>query len=93
MSSPTWAIPAPLRRWLEATYPTCGRHGCDSTFHLEIDHIISLAEDAEPPYKRNLWRLCHHDHFLKHHRGWNVTYDHHGHPDLVPPDHPDPPPK
>ena len=92
VSSPTRTIPAPLHRWVEAAYPTCGTTSCDSTFHLEIDHIIALQAGGLTE-KANLWRLCGHHHHLKTHRGWNVIYDQHGHPDLVPPDHPDPPPR
>ena len=30
VSSPTRTIPAPLHRWVEEAYPTCGRGGCGS---------------------------------------------------------------
>jgi 5-methylcytosine-specific restriction endonuclease McrA len=89
VSSPTRTIPTRLRRWVEEAYPTCGRHGCDSTFRLEIDHITALA-DGGPTAKHNLWRLCGHDHHLKTHCGWTVQRRPDGHPDLVPPGRPPP---
>jgi 5-methylcytosine-specific restriction endonuclease McrA len=61
VSSPTRTIPARVRRWVEEAYPACGRHGCDSTFRLEIDHIVPLAAGGRTE-KANLWRLCGHDH-------------------------------
>ncbi|HEY8217419.1 MAG TPA: DUF222 domain-containing protein, partial [Acidimicrobiia bacterium] len=39
VSSVTRTVPAKLRRWLEATYPTCGRQGCDNSRNLIIDHV------------------------------------------------------
>ncbi len=101
ISSPTRTIPARVRRWVEEAYPTCGRHGCDSTFRLEIDHIIPWAAGGATT-KANLWRLCGHDHHLKTYRGWRAvrlpdgTWDLHppdGHPprDEMAPDAPDPP--
>jgi hypothetical protein len=95
VSSPTRTIPARIGRWVEEAYPACGRAGCDSTFHLEIDHITPVAEGGLTE-KANLWRLCAHDHHLKHHRGWTTIRLPDGTWDLVPPDgHPprDPPPK
>jgi 5-methylcytosine-specific restriction endonuclease McrA len=65
-------------------YPTCGRDGCNSTFRLEIDHIVPHAQGG-PTDKANLWRLCSHDHHLKTHRGWNVVTKPDGTRDLVPP--------
>jgi 5-methylcytosine-specific restriction endonuclease McrA len=84
VSSPTRTIQARLRRWVEEAYPTCGRHGCDSTFRLEIDHIVPLAAGGRTE-KANLWRLCGHDHHLKTYRGWNVVTHPDGTRDLVPP--------
>jgi hypothetical protein len=85
VSSPTRTIPVPLRRYVEAAYPVCGRHGCGSALRLEIDHIIPLAQGGQTE-KDNLRRLCHHDHHLKHHRGWHTVKLPDGTWDLVPPD-------
>ena len=85
VSSPTRTIPTRLRRWVEEAYPTCGRHGCDSRFRLEIDHITPLAAGGGTE-KANLWRLCGHDHHLKTYRGWRVVEHADGTRDLVPPD-------
>jgi len=85
VSSPTRTIPTRLRRWVEEAYPTCGRAGCDSTFRLEIDHIVPFASGG-PTAKHNLWRLCGHDHHLKTYRGWTVVEQPDGTRNLVPPD-------
>ncbi len=85
ISSPTRTIPARVRRWVEEAYPTCGRHGCDSTFRLEIDHLIPFAEGGRTD-KANLWRLCGHDHHLKTYRGWRAVRLPDGTWDLHPPD-------
>lgn len=85
VSSPTRTIPARLRRWVQETYPACGRHGCDSTFRLEIDHIVPLASGGRTE-QQNLWHLCGHDHSLKHHRGWRAVRLPDGTWDLRPPD-------
>ena len=85
VSSLTRSIPTPLHRWVEEAYPACGRVRCDSTFRLEIDHIIPVA-DGGPTAKHNLWRLCGHDHHLKTYCGWTVQRGPDGHLDLVPPD-------
>jgi 5-methylcytosine-specific restriction endonuclease McrA len=92
--SPIRTIPVRLRRWVEETYRTCGRVGCDSTFRLEIDHIVGVAEGGRTE-KANLWRLCSHDHHLETHCGGKVVQLPDGTRDLVPPDHPgpDPPPR
>jgi 5-methylcytosine-specific restriction endonuclease McrA len=89
VSSPTRTVPAKLRRWLEATYPTCGRQGCDNTRGLIIDHIDDYA-DGGVLDEHNAWRLCPTCNDLKTYRGWNVVGSP-GHWDLVPPDHPDDP--
>jgi Domain of unknown function (DUF222) len=93
VSSPTRVIPAPLRRWVETTFPVCGVAGCDVDRGLEIDHIIPVEQQG-PTEAPNLWRLCHQHHLLKTHCAWTVT----GRPgtwDLRPPasdTDPDPPP-
>jgi 5-methylcytosine-specific restriction endonuclease McrA len=84
VSSPTRTIPVPVKRWVEEAYPVCGRQGCDSTFRLEIDHIIPVAEGG-PTEKGNLWRLCGHDHHLKTYRGWRAVQQGDGTWDLVAP--------
>lgn len=87
VSSPTRTIPARLRRWVEEAYPVCGRDGCDSTFRLEIDHIVPLADGGQTA-KDNLWRLCGHDHHLKTYSRWRAVRHLDGTRDLVPPDRP-----
>jgi len=85
VSAPGRTIPARLRRWIEEAYPTCGRAGCDSSFRLEIDHIVPLAAGGATA-KDNLWRLCGHDHHLKTYRGWTAVQLTDGTWDLQPPD-------
>ena len=98
VSSMTRTIPAKLRRWLEETYPQCGRSGCDNSIGLIIDHIVDYAHltkigEIPPTTEDNLWRLCPTCNDLKTYRGWKIT----GGPgtwDLIPPepsDDPDPP--
>jgi hypothetical protein len=98
VSSMTRTVPAKLRRWLEETYPECGRNGCDNTIGLIIDHIVDYAilariGEIPPTTEDNTWRLCPTCNDLKTYRGWKVT----GGPgtwDLIPPeasDDPDPP--
>ena len=90
VSSMTRTIPAKLRRWVEETYPQCGRSGCDNTIGLIIDHIVDYAHltklgEIPPTTQDNLWRLCPTCNDLKTYRGWKVT----GGPgtwDLIPPD-------
>jgi hypothetical protein len=95
VTSMTRTVPAKLRRWLEATYPRCGRKGCNNTQGLQIDHIVDYAEvlrtgELPPTTKHNTWRLCPACHALKTYRGWRVVGSH-GAWDLVPPDPPDDP--
>ena len=89
ISSPKRTIPAPLRKWLEASYPVCGVDGCTDDWRLEIDHIIGV-EDGGRTKKDNLWRLCRHHHKLKTFYGWKVVGPP-GNRTLVAPDDPDPP--
>jgi hypothetical protein len=89
VSSITRTVPAKLRRWLEATYPVCGRQGCENTIGLRIDHIFEFARGGVLD-EHNAWRICGACDDLKQHRGWRVVGTP-GHYDLVPPDHPDPP--
>jgi hypothetical protein len=65
-------IPADLRRWLDATYPTCGVEGCDADHSLEYDHVVPV-EEGGPTTKDNLWRLCRYHHRLKTNGRWRVT--------------------
>jgi hypothetical protein len=63
--------------------------GCDSTFRLEIDHIIPVEEGGTTD-EFNTWRVCGHHHKLKTFYGWTVT----GPPgarQLIPPDGREPP--
>ncbi|MEX2256917.1 MAG: hypothetical protein WEC34_15895 [Acidimicrobiia bacterium] len=98
VTSPNRTIPAKLRRYLEESYPTCGRSGCDNTQGLVIDHVVDYADVLRdgvlpPTTEANTWRICGWCHDLKHHHGWTIT----GTPgswDLIaphPPDDPDPP--
>jgi hypothetical protein len=92
VSSPTRTIPAKLRRWLEATYPVCAVEGCDSTFRLEIDHVVPVEAGGTTGTTNN-WRVCGHHHKLKTCYGWRVIGPL-GARRLVPPDdaeYPDPP--
>jgi hypothetical protein len=91
VSSPTRTIPARLRRWLEATYPVCAVDGCDSTFRLEIDHVVPV-EAGGTTDKDNSWRIRGHHHQLKTYYDWRVVERADGTRTLVPPDHePEPP--
>ena len=85
VSSVTRTVPVKLRRWLEATYPVCGRKGCENARGLRIDHIHEYAKGGILD-EHNAWRICGPCDDLKMHRGWVVV----GSPgdwDLVPPDH------
>ena len=88
VSSVTRTVPAKLRRFLEATYPVCGRQGCENTRGLRIDHIHDYAKGGVLD-EHNAWRICEPCDHLKQHCGWKVI-GHPGHYDLVPPDHPTP---
>ena len=96
VTSMTRTIPAKLRRWLEETFPQCGRSGCDNSQGLIIDHIVEYAVLARegrlpPTTEHNTWRLCPTCNDLKTYRGWRVV----GGPgawDMVPGDRPDPEP-
>ena len=95
VTSPNRTIPARLRRYLEETYSTCGRSGCDNTQGLIIDHVVDYAEvlrtgTVPPTTEANAWRLCPWCHDLKHRYGWKIVGTA-GHWDLVPPDDPRPP--
>jgi 5-methylcytosine-specific restriction endonuclease McrA len=84
VSSVTRTVPAKLRRWLEAAYPVCGRHACENSRNLVIDHIQLYSEGGILD-EHNAWRICTRCDHLKQHCGWVVV----GHPgdwDLVPPD-------
>ncbi len=86
ISSMTRTVPAKLRRWLEATYPVCGRQACENTRNLVIDHIHPYALGGILD-QDNAWRICTACDHLKQHCGWVVI----GRPgawDLVPPDDP-----
>jgi 5-methylcytosine-specific restriction endonuclease McrA len=64
-------IPAAVRTALEARDPECAIGGCNVRDHLEIDHIVSLAEGG-PTSLDNLARLCRWHHGLKTHRGYRL---------------------
>ena len=82
-------IPAKLRRALEARHPTCGVKSCANDRFLEIDHVVPVEKRGETNVL-NTWRICPHHHYLKTYAGWKVVGEP-GNPDLVAPDHPDPP--
>jgi hypothetical protein len=84
VSSVTRTVPAKLRRWLDASYPVCGRQGCESSRNLVIDHIRPYA-DGGILDEHNAWKICTACDHLKQHCDWVVV----GQPgdwDLVPPD-------
>jgi hypothetical protein len=62
------AIPAKLRTAIEEAYPECAVDGCHVDRHLEIDHIVPVAEGG-PTEFANLQRLCHWHHDEKHTSG------------------------
>ncbi|HEX3566552.1 MAG TPA: HNH endonuclease signature motif containing protein [Acidimicrobiales bacterium] len=65
-------IKVPLRRALIERDPTCVVPGCDVRDGLEIDHrIVPVAENGETALW-NLARLCHHHHYLRHHKGFRL---------------------
>ncbi|MGZ4121398.1 MAG: DUF222 domain-containing protein [Actinomycetota bacterium] len=61
-------IPARVRTALEARDRRCVVPACDVRRHLEIDHIVPLAEGG-PTRLTNLARLCRWHHYLKTHCG------------------------
>jgi hypothetical protein len=65
-------LPADLRRWLDATYTSCGVEGCDVDHGLEYDHVVPYAQGG-PTTRDNLWRLCRYHHRLKTNERWRVT--------------------
>jgi hypothetical protein len=65
-------IRAPLRRAVIERDQTCVVPGCNVRDGLEIDHrIIPVVEDGETALW-NLARLCHHHHYLRHHKGFRL---------------------
>ena len=65
-------IRAPLRRAVIERDQTCVIPGCDVRDGLEIDHrIIPVVENGETALW-NLARLCHHHHYLRHHKGFRL---------------------
>ena len=66
------SIPAHLRTALLARDPTCVVPGCGVREHLEIDHVVPLAEGG-PTRLDNLARLCQWHHQLKTYRGYRLS--------------------
>lgn len=65
-------IRAPVRRAVIERDQTCVIPGCDVRDGLEIDHrIIPVVENGEAALW-NLARLCHHHHYLRHHKGFRL---------------------
>lgn len=60
-----------LRTALVFRDTTCVVPGCGARTHLEIDHVIPVA-DHGPTTLDNLALLCHHHHFLKTNEGWTL---------------------
>lgn len=67
-------IPNRLRVAVRLRDRCCVVPGCDSTFRLEVDHIIPVAERG-PTVLENLRLLCKTHHDLRTYRGWDVTVD------------------
>ena len=67
------AIPAALKIALMERDPTCVVPGCDVATGLEIDHrIVPFCQDG-PASMWNLARLCGHHHYLRTHKGFELT--------------------
>ena len=65
-------VRAPLRTALIERDQTCVIPGCNVRDGLEIDHrIIPVVEEGETALW-NLARLCHHHHYLRHHKGFRL---------------------
>jgi hypothetical protein len=58
-------IPAKLRTAIEELHPECAGEGCHVDRHLEIDHIVPVADGGKTELV-NLQRLCHWHHDEKH---------------------------
>jgi hypothetical protein len=63
-----------LRTALVHRDTTCVVPGCGTSYGLEIDHLIPLAEGG-PTELDNLALLCHHHHFLKTYEDWVLSRD------------------
>ncbi len=79
-------INAQLRTALEARDRCCVVPGCNSTFNLEIDHLVPFARGG-PTTLENLARICRHHHRKKTYDGWNLWSDAAGW-HFTPPDRP-----
>lgn len=65
-------IRAPLRTALIERDQTCVVPGCNVRDGLEIDHrIVPVVENGETALW-NLARICHHHHYLRHHKGFRL---------------------
>lgn len=67
----TRTIPTDLRTALEHRDRVCVVPSCQSTFHLEIDHIVEV-ENKGPTCLDNLCRLCHYHHRQKSESGYRI---------------------
>jgi hypothetical protein len=77
-------IPAKLRTAIEELYPECADERCHADRHLEIDHIVPVADGGRTELA-NLQRLCHWHHDEKH-TGGRSTGAPSGAPSAPPPD-------
>jgi hypothetical protein len=66
------SVSAHQRSALEARDPECVVPGCNGRYRLEIDHVMPWATTRTTTLSA-LARLCRHHHFLKTHRGWQLS--------------------
>lgn len=84
VSGTTSAVPARLRRVLEARDEHCRFTGCGATRHVEAHHIVHRA-DGGPTELANLVLLCRFHHQFVHRKGWQILHDGKGHFRFEPP--------
>ncbi|HEV7207024.1 MAG TPA: DUF222 domain-containing protein [Jatrophihabitans sp.] len=69
-TSPTYAPPAAMARFVKDRDTTCRFPGCRAS-RTEIDHIVPWLAGG-PTHPDNLHLLCPRHHHLKHEAGWSV---------------------
>jgi hypothetical protein len=67
------SIPRALRAAVVERDRVCVVPGCDVTTGLEIDHWMVDFAAGGPATLANLARLCHHHHYLRTHRGFQLS--------------------
>jgi hypothetical protein len=67
------SIPRALRTAVVERDRVCVVPGCDVTTGLEIDHWMVDFAAGGPATLANLARLCHHHHYLRTHRGFQLS--------------------